>query len=171
MNKESYIDMTTRETNQRQGVLVRPEQRLSDEQVRLIDGVSRDLLRDPGLLCYNREAADLLAAAGATVEAETRYVRIRIDDALLDKALATAPARIVLGARDGANRLILDAHEPRARFVSGSETNVWLDVDFDDGRPVFTRRPGSIGRLCRAAHLADNLEHLDAFIRCVNIRD
>jgi len=35
---------------QREGVLVRPECRLSDEQVRLIDGVSRDLLYDPGLL-------------------------------------------------------------------------------------------------------------------------
>ncbi|MFW6153610.1 MAG: trimethylamine methyltransferase family protein [Planctomycetota bacterium] len=163
--------MTMTEPHQRQGVLVRPEQRLSDEQVRLIDGVSRDLLRDPGLLCYNKEAADLFAAAGAKVEPDAKCARIRIDGAVLDKALATAPSRIVLGAREPDNRLILDAHEPRARFVSGSETNVWLDVGFEDGGPVFTRQPGSIERLRKAAHLADNLEHLDAFIRCVNIQD
>jgi trimethylamine--corrinoid protein Co-methyltransferase len=65
----------------------------------------------------------------------------------------------------------LDATEPRVRFVSGSETNIWLEVDFDDGTPAFTRQPGSIERLCKAAHLAENLEHLDSFIRCVNIRD
>ncbi len=90
---------------------------------------------------------------------------------MIDRALETAPSTIVLGARDPANKLILDAHEPRVRFVSGAETNVWLDVSFEDGVPTFTRQPGSIERLCRAAHLCDHLEHLDSFIRCVNIRD
>jgi trimethylamine--corrinoid protein Co-methyltransferase len=77
-----------------------------------------------------------------------------------------------LGARNPDNRLILDAHEPRVRFGSGSETNVWLAVAYDeDGRPVLTRQPGNIERLGLAAHLCDNLEHLDFFIRCVNIQD
>lgn len=159
-------------TGQREGVLVaRPECRLSADQVRLVDGVSRDLLNDPGLLCYSAEAAEVFRRAGAVVEGECPGARIRIGRGVLDRALQSAPSRIVLGARDPNNRLILDAHEPRVRFVSGSETNVWLDVRFQDRQPVFTRQPGSIERLCKAAHLCEHLENLDAFIRCVNIRD
>ncbi|MCD4699441.1 MAG: trimethylamine methyltransferase family protein [Phycisphaerae bacterium] len=156
---------------QREGVVVRPECRLSDEQIRLIDGVCRDLLYDPGLLCYNAEAVEVFKQAGAVVEPDSEYTRIRIPEDVLDRALESAPSRIVLGARNPENRLILDAHEPRVRFVSGAETNIWLDVQFDDGKTTFTRQPGSIERLCKAAHLCEHLENLDSFIRCVNIRD
>ena len=156
---------------QREGVVVRPECRLSDEQVRLIDGVSRDLLCDPGLLCYSSEAVEIFKQAGAVVEPDSEYTRIRISEGVLNKALQSAPSRIVLGARNPDNRLILDAHEPRVRFVSGAETNVWLDVQFDDGKATFTRQPGSIERLCKAARLCEQLANLDSFIRCVNIRD
>jgi trimethylamine--corrinoid protein Co-methyltransferase len=156
---------------QREGVLVTPQDRLSREQVRLIDGISREILEDPGILCYNREAAGIFKKAGARAEELEKCVRLRIPSSLVDRVLDSAPSKIVLGARDPDNRLILDAAEPRVRFVSGSETNIWLDISFAGGRPVFTRQSGSIDYLCRAAHLADNLDNLDAFIRCVNIRD
>ncbi len=156
---------------QRQGVLVRPELRLSEDQVRLIDGISRELLESPGLICYSRRATEIFRKAGCVVTDGDSFARISIPAAVLDKALKTAPSTVVLGARDPANRLVLDAHEPRVRFVSGSETNIWLDVSFDDDRPKFARTPGSIARLCQAAHLGENLENMDAFIRCVNIQD
>jgi len=156
---------------QREGILVRPECRLSEDQVRLIDGVSRDLLHDPGLLCYSAEAAEIFRRRGAVVDSTPECPRIRIPEKVLNEALASAPARITLGARDPDNRLVLDAHEPRVRFVSGSETNVWLDVQLDGASPTFTRLPGSLERLCTAAHLCEHLENLDAFIRCVNIQD
>lgn len=167
---------------QRTGVLVdRPYQRLTDDQIRLVDATSRKILEDPGLICYNEEAAGLLEDAGARVAKQAKYWKIQIPGRLIDQALETAPSTVVLGARDPDNRLILDAYEPRARFVSGAETNLWLEVDFaqveeagpDSPRlsPLFTRRPGSILALRRAAHLAEHLENLDAFIRCVNIQD
>ena len=156
---------------QREGILVRPQCRLSDEQVRLIDEVSRDLLCDPGVLCYNAEAAGILQEAGAVVEGTAECARIRITEGVLDQALDTAPSRVVLGAPKPENRLILDAREPRVRFGSGSETNVWLDVTFDGSAAKFTRQPGSIDRLRKAAHLCEHLDHLDFFIRCVNIQD
>ncbi len=156
---------------QREGILVEPQQRLSDEQVDLIDGVSRELLEDPGLLCYNAEVTELFKSAGARAEDADGCVRLRVPSKVVDKALDAAPSKLVLGARDPDNRLILDAAEPRVRFGSGSETNVWLDVEFDDGRPTFKRNPGSIARLRDAAHLAENLTNLDFFIRCVNIQD
>ena len=161
------------EKQQRQGVLVtQPHRRLSEDQVRLVDGVSRDLLQDPGLLCFNQEAADLYEKAGAAVEPGDECARVRIPPKVVDEALEAAPSTITLGARRPENRLILDATEPRVRFVSGSETNVWLDVQYDGAGPAtLTRETGSIDRLCRAAHLCEHLEHLDSFIRSVNIQD
>jgi len=157
--------------NQREGLVVTPHCRLSEDQLRMVDGISRDLLEDPGLLCYNANAVAVFRRAGAKIEEADGCVRVRLGAAILDEALQSAPSRIVLGARDPDNRLILDAHEPRVRFGSGSETNVWLDVDFDGATPKFTRQRGSIERLRRSAHLCDQLDNLDFFIRNVNIQD
>ena len=156
---------------QREGVVVDPECRLSEKQVRMIDGMSRELLEDPGIFCYNKQTVDLFRDAGAKIEDAGDCSRIRIPGKVIDKILDTVPSSIVLGARNPDNRLVLDSQEPRVRFGSGSETNIWLDVDFDGSTPTFTRRDGSIERLTRAAHLCDNLENLDFFIRCVNIQD
>jgi len=141
--------------------LVKPHRRLSDAQIEQIDAVSRALLEDPGVLCYNTEAAEAFKQAGAKIEDAGDCVRLRIPPSIIDKALGTAPSKVTLGARNPDNRLVLDAHEPRARFGSGSETNVWLDVSFDGNVPAFTRQVGSIERLGKAAHLCENLEHLD----------
>lgn len=156
---------------QREGVLVKPHDRLSEDQVRLVDEVSRTLLEDIGVLCYNKEAVEVFRNAGAKIEDADGCHRVKIPGKIVDQCVESAPSTIVLGARNPENKLILDALEPRVRFGSGSETNVWLEVDFQDGKPKFTRQPGSIERLCKAAHLCDNLEHLDFFIRCVNIQD
>jgi trimethylamine--corrinoid protein Co-methyltransferase len=156
---------------QREGVMVKPHCRLADNQIKLVDAVSRELLENPGLLCHSENATKIFKKAGAKVEDAGDCVRIRVPEAIIDKALTSAPSKIVLGAREPNNRLVLDSEEPRVRFGSGSETNVWLDVAFADGHPTFTRAEGSIERLCKAAHLCDNLENLDFFIRCVNIRD
>jgi trimethylamine--corrinoid protein Co-methyltransferase len=156
---------------QREGVLVQPHRRLSDEQLSLVDSTSRELLEDPGLLCYNRAATELFREAGAKVEDRDGCASVRLPGAMIDRALAAAPSTIVLGAREPGNRLVLDAAEPRVRFGSGSETNVWLEVAFDGGVPRFTRRPGSVARLADSAHLAENLDNLDFFIRNVNLQD
>jgi len=156
---------------QREGILVAPHERLTPEQIKLVDGMSRELLEDPGLLCYNRETVEILRAAGAKVEDASACARVRVPGAIVDRILASAPSRIVLGARDPNNRLVLDAHEPRVRIGSGSESNVWLEVAFDGAVPQFARRPGTIRRLADSAHLAENLEHLDFFLRNVNIQD
>jgi len=156
---------------QREGVLVTPRPRLSNRQIKLVDEVSRDLLQDPGVLCYNREATEIFKKAGAKSEDTGACVRIRISPSIINKALESAPSKIVLGARNPDNRLILEAHEPRARFVSGAETNIWLEVQFEEKVPKFVRRHGSIELLSQAAHLCEHLNNLDAFIRCVNIRD
>jgi len=156
---------------QREGVLVQPFERLSKDQVALIDGVSRELLEDPGLLSKYEETVRIFKAAGAKVADAGNYTRIQIPSSLVDKVLETAPSKIVLGARNPDNRLVLDASEPRVRFGSGSETNVWLETAWQGTTPRFIRREGCISLLSEAAHLCENLENLDFFIRCVNIQD
>jgi len=156
---------------QREGVVVTPRNRLTEAEVKLVDETSRELLEDPGLISYSKEAADLFAAAGAKVEDDGKDIRVHVPSSLVDKVLETAPSTIVLGARNPDNRLILDASEPRVRFGSGSETNIWLEAKFEGTEPKFVRHNGSIERLGMSAHLADNLENLDFFIRNVNIRD
>jgi len=156
---------------QREGVVVQPYCRLSEDQVRLVDSVSRELLENPGLLCFNEEAASIFRSAGAKIEDGGECPRVRIPSDLVDDALKSAPSTVVLGARNPDNRLVLDAHEARVRFGSGSETNIWLDVSFDGAHPKFEQKKGVIRRLCNSAHLCEHLEHLDFFIRNVNIQD
>ena len=156
---------------QREGVLVSPHKRLDEKQIKLIDAASRELLENPGIYCYNSRASEIFEKAGAKREKLSQCDRIILPSSVIDKALETAPARIVLGARNKNNRLVLDASEPRVRFVSGSETNITLTADYSSGKREFVTREGSIELLQDAAHLCDNLENLDAFIRCVNIRD
>jgi len=105
------------------------------------------------------------------VEEAQDTLKVRIPGKLIDRVLESAPSRLVLGARNPENRLILDAGEPRVRFVSGAETNIWLEADLSGPAVQFHRRSGSIPYLCQAAHLCENLENLDSFIRCVNIQD
>jgi trimethylamine--corrinoid protein Co-methyltransferase len=157
--------------SQREGVLVTPKNRLSHEQVNQIDGASRELLSDPGMLCYNENAANVFRKAGAKVESAGDCLRVFIPPSLIDSALETAPSTVVLGARDPANRLVLDAHEPRVRFGSGSETNVWLELSGEDGELTFHRQRGSVDLLSKSAHLGQHLDNLDFFIRNVNIQD
>jgi len=157
--------------NQRTGVVVTPHERLSESNVRQVDALSREILESQGLHCYNKLASHVLKKAGCQVEPRDDHFHVRIPSSLVDRAIETAPSKIVLGARNPDSRLILDGREPRVRFGSGSETNVWLDVSYDGATPRFPRQNGSIARLRDAAHLCDNLENLDFFIRCVNIRD
>ena len=53
----------------RKGILVdRPYERLKKEQVELIHQASMQILTDPGLISFNREAVDILHSHGAAVE-------------------------------------------------------------------------------------------------------
>ncbi len=170
----------------RQGNIVKPYERLDLGQMSRIHRTTLDILEDPGIWCYNRRAAELFKEHGAQSLYEeqkgTPCWRVRIPNNLLENAISRAPSRVVLGARDPANRLELDAEVPRVYFGSGSETNVWLDTELtefvnpDDASesrklPRFSEKRGSTELLARAAHLCEQLDHLDFFIRPVNIQD
>ena len=170
----------------REGVLVKPYERLSPEQVKWLDEASMHILSDPGIWCYNERAARLFKEHGATVQEEREKYsvcwRVSFPSGLIREAVAKAPSSFVLGARKPENRLLLDARVPRVYFGSGSEANIWIDVEMEpfasvndpDVRvkvPRFHKRRGDSSLLCRAARLCEQLEHLDFFIRPLNIQD
>ena len=172
----------------RNGTLVKPFERINQEQIKQIHLASVQILWNPGLLCYNREAADLFHASGAEVtpsassSSDSPCWLVKIPEKLVNSALDSAPKTVKLGARNEDNSLIMKGDEPRVFLVSGSETNIWLDVDFQpyvkksDPNvevmvPEFHHRRGTVMDLCQAAHLCEQLETLDAFIRTVNIQD
>jgi len=171
----------------REGILVHaPYERMTGEQIKQIHHASMQILNDSGITSFNREAAEIFRVNGADVivvtSAEHPCWLIRIPEKLVLQAIDNAPKIVKLGARNADNSLILNGEEPRVFFVSGSETNIWLDVDFQTYVkksnhsteilvPEFHPRRGTVLDLCQAAHLCEHLESLDAFIRPVNIQD
>ena len=170
----------------RQGVLVEPYQRLKPEQLEQIHRASLAILTDPGVLCFNRNAAEILGDSGAEVsplqQTGAACWLLKIPEKTIADAVQSAPKVVKLGARDENNCLILDGNEPRVRFASGSEANNWLEVDaeaFVSKRhpdtevnfPVFRIEKGTSDRLARAAHLCEHLDSWDSFLRTVNIQD
>lgn len=172
------------ENGYRQGVVVRmPFTRLTKDEIEAIDATSTRLLEDIGLQCFNDKAAEVFMNNGCTVERrDERSSTVKIPKAVVREFVSKAPSRIKLGARDPGNTLLLDAEIPRIYFGSGSETNVWLEAGMEEFVSVkdpsqkrllvvFTEERGTVKRLCTAARLAEQLEHLDFFIRPVNIQD
>ncbi|GAH78305.1 unnamed protein product, partial [marine sediment metagenome] len=96
----------------RQGVLVEPYQRLKQEQVEQIHQASLDILTNPGVVCFNRNAAEVFGDCGAevlSIEPEgTPCWRLKLPERVISEALLAAPRVVKLGARDENNCLILD---------------------------------------------------------------
>ena len=170
----------------RKSVIVKPYERLSPEQVKLLDETSMKILRDPGIWCFNERAAKLFGKHGADVREEKQGIqtvwRISLPEGLVREAVAKAPSQFFLGARNPENRLLLDAEVPRIYFGTGSETNVWIETEMEEfvskrDSSVTLKIPrhrtlrGSAALLSRSASLCDKLDNVDFFIRNVNVQD
>jgi trimethylamine--corrinoid protein Co-methyltransferase len=171
----------------REGILIyNPLERLSREQVRQIHEASLEILKDPGLLCFNEQAAGIFRKNGAAVTdvsgGSATCWDVKIPEKLVTEALDSAPKTVKLGARNPDNSLVMKGDEPRVFFITGSETNIWLDVDFptyvnkaeptkEIKVPEFHPRRGTVADLCDSAHVCEHLETVDGYIRTVNIQD
>jgi len=171
----------------REGILVNnPYERMLNGQVQKIHQASMEILQNPGLICFNKEAAEIFQANGAGVTTVSTgdhpCWHIKIPEKLVLQALDSAPKTVKLGARNPDNALIMKGDEPRVFFVTGSETNIWLDVDFSTyvkksnhateiQVPEFHPRRGTVADLCNSAHVCEHLDTVDGYIRTVNIQD
>jgi trimethylamine--corrinoid protein Co-methyltransferase len=171
----------------REGILVnKPLERISSQQVQQIHDASMQILNDPGLLSFNRKAADIFHSHGAEVTdvsgSGSPCWHVKIPERLVSDALASTPKTVKLGARKPDNTLVMKGDEPRVFFITGSETNIWLDVDFpsyakksdpsiETKVAEFHQRRGTVADLCASAHVCEHLETVDGYIRTVNIQD
>ncbi len=171
----------------REGILVsNPLERISSEQVQQIHEASMQILNDPGLLSFNQKAAEIFHSHGAEVTdvsgSDTPSWHVKIPEKLVADALDSAPKTVKLGARNPDNSLVMKGDEPRVFFITGSETNIWLDVDLpsyikksDNNIEIklaeFHPRRGTVTDLCHSAHVCEHLETVDGYIRTVNIQD
>jgi len=171
----------------REGLLVyKPYERITDEQILQIHQASLEMLRDPGLISFNKAAVEILDGSGADVttisSGDHPCWLVKIPEQLVLQSLDCVPKTVKLGARNPDNALIMKGEEPRVYFISGSETNIWLDVDFSTyvkksdpsteiQVPEFHPRRGTVADLCKSAHVCEHLETLDGYIRTVNIQD
>ena len=173
------------EQDQRRATQVKPVERISKEQVALLHEASLAILEDPGIHCFNEQAATMLKEAGCRVddiEGYTKSWQVHFPRDVVKKAIKSAPTKVVLGARKRENRLVLDAHVPKFYFGTGSETNIYLETEMaefvgkDDPSqtmraPVYHKGRGTVRNLSRSAKLCENLDNVDFFIRNVNVQD
>ncbi len=169
----------------RPGTLVQPRVRIDEDQVQMLHEASLDILADPGIVCHNAHAAEIYGNAGCDVREESTHQtiwNIRFPEEVITRILETVPTEVMLGARNPDNTLQLNAAEPMVYFGTGAETNHILQSELttyvkkdapsiEKQGVAFHRERGSLLHLCQSAKLCNALDHVDFFIRNVNIQD
>jgi trimethylamine---corrinoid protein Co-methyltransferase len=124
---------------------------LSADQLEAVHLTSLRILEELGMEIMSARAREILAAAGAELDAATRTVRI--DRGLVERALATAPSCFVLEPRNATRRIVMGGNRINFGLVAGPP-NVH---DCERGR-----RPGNFRDYCDFVRLAQyfNAIHL-----------
>src|SRR5512135_705436 len=125
---------------------------LSDQIVGQIVGEGLELLRDPGVRVHNEEALGLLEQAGASVDRQAQIARI--PEALVRKALETAPRSFDLFTLDG--RPAVHYGGDHVHFDPGSAALSILDGVTGQQRPPAT------ADFVRFVKLVETIPQLDA---------
>ena len=91
---------------------------LSADQIEAIHHASLRLLEEYGLEVMSAEARDLFRKAGATVDDASQVVRV--DRAVIEAAIATAPAQFTLTPTNAQHRLVIGGNHIHFGLVSGA---------------------------------------------------
>jgi trimethylamine--corrinoid protein Co-methyltransferase len=127
-------------------------QPLTQEQVEHIHRASLTVLKQTGIHVENEVALDLFRQGGAKVDG----CRVYISAAMVEKALKSAPSKVLLAGRDPGQDVVLEGKRVYAG-TGGSPTTV-LDPGAD------TTRPATLQDLADMARLADALGHCDFIV-------
>jgi trimethylamine--corrinoid protein Co-methyltransferase len=125
-------------------------QRLSEDQCRRIHWASLEILERIGIRLYLQEAIDLLKEAGADIEDGNLAL---VPPGMVEKALGTAPKRVVLCDRHGRPVMPLEGH--RCFYGPGSDC-----MHIIDHRTRMRRRP-VLADVREGVVLCDALENVD----------
>ncbi len=110
----------------------RPVELVSADQIEAIHEASLRLLAEVGFEVLHEESRRILKAAGASVDDST--MRVRCDPALIEAAIATAPASFTMHARDPEKNLLIGADNLIFTAVGGPA----FANDLDRGRRAGT---------------------------------
>jgi len=110
----------------------RPLEVLSADHVEEIHRTSLRILSEVGIEVLGDRAIDRLAAAGATVDRSNR--RVRVDGALVEELITTAPAEFTLHARNPSRNVVLGGRNLVFSSVGGPA----FVTDLDRGRRAGT---------------------------------
>jgi trimethylamine--corrinoid protein Co-methyltransferase len=127
-------------------------QPLTQEQIEQIHHASLAVLERTGIHVENEAALDLYRRGGAKVDGN----RVYIPAPMIEKALESAPSRVLLAGRDSRHDVVLEGKRVYAG-TGGSPTSV-LDPGAD------TVRPATLRDLADMARLADALEYCDFIV-------
>ena len=124
---------------------------LSDAQIQAVHDSSLDILARTGIEMKSEAGRELLLDAGAHESGG----RIKIPEAMVMKAIASAPSRILMHNRLG--ELSMPLEEGEVFFGPGSDCPFTMDLESGERRPATTKD------VQRIAHLVDGLDQL-AFV-------
>jgi len=127
-------------------------QPLTEEQIRQIHQASLTVLEHTGIHVENEDALALYRQGGAWVDGN----RVHITQAMIEKALETVPARVLLAGRDPEQDVVLE--DKRVYAGTGGSPTMVLDPGAD------TVRPSTLRDLADLARLADALQHCDFIV-------
>jgi trimethylamine--corrinoid protein Co-methyltransferase len=125
-------------------------QRLSTDQCRRIHWASLEILERIGIRLYLQEAIDLLKKAGADIEDGNLAL---VPPGMVERALSTAPKRVVLCDRNGRPTMPLEGH----RCFYGPGSDCMHIVDHRTG----TRRRPVLADVREGVVLCDALDNVD----------
>jgi len=125
-------------------------QLLSTSQLEDLHNASMEVLERTGVRIMSPGTRELLKNAGARVH---NGDVVKIPASLVDRALASAPNRLVLANRKGERRLFIEGY--RVYFGTGSDTPFVLDAGTGQ------RRKAVKEDVARAARLCDALPNID----------
>jgi len=125
---------------------------LTEEEVQRIHRESLTLLEEVGMTIHSKDALDLLAQAGCSVDQSRQ--RARFPASLVEDSLRRTPHAITLYTRDGRPALQLEGD--RVYFNPGSAATHLLD------RKTGERRQPRVADVVEFARVVDALPHIDA---------
>jgi len=132
---------------------------LSGSQCRRLYNAVLEVLEHTGVEIFCEEAVDVLKKAGCWVDG----ARVRIPSHLVERAIATAPSRVVLSDRNGARRLFLEGNN--SYFGPGPTNPTIFDLETGERRDVLK------SDVCQAARLTDALPNMDFVMSLACISD
>ena len=133
----------------------------SDDELYAIHCATLDVMSNCGLKVYGKEAQDIFDGAGAVVDRQSNMVRI--PPYLVEDAIRSAPATILLAGRNPKNDFILEAN--RVGFTNFGEGVSIIDLYTKEHRSTLKKDTGNVARVC------DALEAIDVHERSVAAHD